>query len=110
LLVDVDKCSTRSRLADRFRRRDEGVRDGDDNVTRPHTGCHQRKKNGVRATRDADAMLRIAKTREVFLEFVNHWTADETRCSERLLKNGDQFALEFGMKTDQIQKRYVLIV
>ena len=42
----------------------------------------------------------VGELREVALESLHHRPADEARGSQRLLKDGDQFILDFFMKAD----------
>ncbi len=109
-LIDVHKIRPCTRLADGFCGRNERVGHRDNNIARLDARCQQGKQNGVGPAGDSEAVRSIRKARKIALESLNHWAADEACGSQRVLKNGKQFLLDFFMKADQIQKRNLLIV
>ena len=92
-------------LADRFDRRDERVRDGDDRVALADAGGHQREPHGVGAVGHADAVLGAAVGRELALECLDLRPADECGRSDRLAERGDQLFFELAVRGDQIEER-----
>ena len=94
LLVNIDKVGARPGLADRLRRRDEGVRDRHDDVARLHSCGHQSKSHGVGAVGYANAILRVAKRGEFAFEILDHGAADKSGGLQDFLKNGSELRLQ----------------
>jgi hypothetical protein len=77
----------------------------DDDVARLYARGRQGKPDRIGAARNAHAVLRIAKSREFPLEFLQHRAAYKACGTQRLLKNRNQLSLELLVRAGEIQER-----
>ena len=86
-LVDVHKIGTCTRLGDRFRRGDKGVRNGHDDVTLLDTSGDQSKAQSVRAAAHAETVLSVAEPGERFFKILDHGPANKASRIQGTLEN-----------------------
>src|SRR6267154_1563466 len=79
LFVNVDEYNLRPNLRNRFGRGNEGVRNGDNDVVRSHTGSHEREAQRIRSTVYPNTIFRGTEFSEFTLKVFDHRSADKSR-------------------------------
>jgi hypothetical protein len=103
--VDVDEVEARARLRDRLGGGDERHRHRDHRVARADAGGHQREAQAVGAVAHADRESGLAELRELLLERLHHFPADELAGIKGGFEDLTQIFAKLTMRRTQIEKR-----
>ena len=81
------------------------VWNGDDLVSRPDTGRHQRKAQGVGAGIQTYAISASAEGGELLLKGLHLWPADKSAVGHDVFKNRFEFGFDLAVLDFEVKKR-----
>src|SRR5260370_25159634 len=102
--VDSDEIRAPARLRNRFGCRNKRERDGQNNVAGLNTRSKESKAQRIGSAAYPNAKFRITELRIFSFEFVDHGTADKSRCLERSFENCDKLRLKLPVRSQQISE------